>query len=91
MTLKVHKSAAQIRRHRGRLLTLKTRLERQLADADCLITTLEEYCRENPDDCACAANDPAWQHQLARQREDLAAMLLAVLEKLRKHNAMPRR
>ena len=91
MTLKVYKSAAQIRSQSDRLLALKARIERQVADADCLITTLEEYCRENPDDCACAANDPMWQHQLTRQREDLAAMLLAVREKLRKHDAMPRR
>ena len=84
MTLKVHKSAARIRNQRARLLALQTRVERQLSDADCLITTLEEYCRENPDDCACAANDPAWQRQLARQREDLAAMLLAVRQRLKK-------
>jgi phage shock protein A len=83
MTLKVHQSAAQIRNQRARLLALQLRFERQIADADCLIATLEEYCRENPDDCACAANDPAWQHQLARQREDLAAMLLAVRQKLK--------
>src|SRR5436190_549866 len=84
MTLKVHKSAARIRNQPARLLALQTRVERQLSDVDCLITTLEEYCRENPEDCACAANDPNWQHQLARQREDLTAMSLAIRQKLKK-------
>jgi hypothetical protein len=84
MALQVHKSAERIWRQRARLLALQSRVERQLSDTDCLITTLEEYCRENPDDCACAANDPAWQNQLARQREDLGAMLLAIRQKLKK-------
>jgi hypothetical protein len=89
MTLKVHKSAERIRRQKARLLALQARIERQLNDADCLIMTLEEYCRENPDDCACAANDPAWQKQLTQQREDLGAMLLAVRQKLKKFQAKP--
>jgi hypothetical protein len=83
MTLKVHKSAIQIRKRRARLLALQSRLQRQLSDADCLLVTLEEYCRENSDDCACAANDPIWQYQLARQREDMAAMLLDIRQRLR--------
>src|SRR6476660_539545 len=87
MTIKVHKSAARIRNQRARLLALQSRVERQLSDADCLITTLEEYCRENPEDCACAANDPAWEQQLARQREGLAGMLLAIRQKLKKFSA----
>ena len=87
MTIKVHKSASRIRARRDRLLALQSRVRQQISDADCLITTLEEYCRENPEDCACAANDPNWQQQLTRQREDLAAMLLAIREKLKKFEA----
>ena len=83
MTVKVHKPVRRTRSRRARLLALKLRVQQQISDGDCLIATLEEYCRENPDDCAYAANDPTWQQQLARQREDLAAMLLAVREKLK--------
>ena len=85
MTLSLHKSASRIRAQRDRLLALQSRVRQQISDADCLIATLEEYCRENPDDCACAANDPNWQQQLTRQREDLAAMHLAIREKLKKY------
>jgi hypothetical protein len=85
MTLKVHKSASRIRARRARLLALQPRVQQQINDADCLIAMLEEYCRENPDDCACAANEPTWQQQLSRQREDLVAMLLAIREKLKKY------
>src|SRR5947207_14405776 len=84
MALKVHRSANRIRARRARLLALQSRVQKQISDADCLIATLEEYCRENPEDCECAANDPSWQQQLARQREALAAMLLAIREKLKK-------
>jgi hypothetical protein len=66
------------------LLALKLRLEQQVNDADCLLETLQDYCKENPDDCACAGNDPSWQEQLIRQREELTALLTAVREKLRK-------
>jgi hypothetical protein len=83
MALKVHKSAAHVKRRRSRLTTLHDRIRQQINDADCLLTTLDEYCRENPDDCACAANDPNWREQIVRQREDLAAMLLAIREKLK--------
>jgi hypothetical protein len=84
MGVKVHKPAHRKRERRARLLALQGRVQQQMTDADCLIETLEEYCRENPDDCACAANDPNWQQQLIRQREDLTAMLLAIREKLKK-------
>jgi len=87
MDLKVQKSAARIRNRRARLLALQSRVEWQISDADCLITTLEEYCREHPEDCACAANDPTWQEQIARQREDLGGMLLAIREKLKSEAA----
>jgi hypothetical protein len=83
MPLKVHHSAAQLRRRRERLTGLHDRLRKQINDADCLLTTLEEYCRENPEDCACVANDPNWREQIVRQRQDLGAMLLAVREKLK--------
>ncbi len=85
MQLKVHKSAACSHARRARLLALESRVKRQLSEADCLIETLEEYCRENPADCACAANDPSWRQQLIRQRETLAAMQLAIREKLKKY------
>ncbi len=87
MTLKVHTSAARISSHRRRLLTLESRIQQEINDADCLLETLVDYCRENPDDCACAGNDPSWQEQLVRQREDLSAMLLATREKLKKYDA----
>ena len=78
MELKVHTSAARVKRRGERLTTLHGRIRQQISDADCLLTTLDEYCRENPEDCACAANDPNWREQITRQREALAAMLLAV-------------
>src|SRR3954470_332693 len=84
MPVKVHRPATRKHARRARLLALKSRVQQQITDADCLIATLEEYCRENPDDCACAANDPTWQEQLAQQRDDLAAMLLAIREKVKK-------
>ena len=87
MALKVHKSAARIRARRARLLALHSRIQQQISDADCLIATLEEYCRENPNDCACAANDPSWREQIARQRESLSAMRMAVSERLKKYEA----
>ena len=83
MALKVHKSAAHVRRRRARLTALRDRIRQQINDADCLLNTLEEYCRENPDDCNCASNDPNWRDQIVRQREGLQAMLIAVGEKLR--------
>ena len=43
--------------------------------------TLQDYCRDNPDEKPCAANDPAWLQQLARQREELGALLGAIREK----------
>ena len=83
MALKVHSSAARVKRRRERLRTLHDRIRQQINDADCLLATLDEYCRENPDDCACAASDPTWREQIIRQREDLAAMLMATREKLK--------
>jgi hypothetical protein len=83
MALKVHSSVARVKRRRERVETLHTRLRQQISDAECLLATLDEYCRENPDDCECAANDPNWRDQIVRQRDDLAAMLLAVREKLK--------
>ena len=83
MKVKVHKSAAQLRRRKARLIALQERVRQQINDADCLIETLDDYCRENPDDCSCAANDPTWREQLVRQREDLRAMLKAIREKLK--------
>jgi hypothetical protein len=65
------------------LANLHDRIRQQINDADCLLATIDEYCRENPDDCACAASDPNWRDQIVRQREDLAAMLTAVREKLK--------
>jgi hypothetical protein len=85
MKLKVHKSATRIRSHKNRLIALQLRIQKQITDADCLLETLADYCRENPDDCACAGNDPSWQEQLHRQREDLSAMLVATREKLKKY------
>jgi hypothetical protein len=83
MTLKVHNSAAHVRRRHARLTALQDRIRQQINDADCLLETFDEYCRENPDDCACAANDPNWREQISRQREDLSAMLHAIREKLK--------
>jgi hypothetical protein len=83
MTLKIHRSATYMERHHSRLTQLHDRLRQQINDADCLLTTLDEYCRENPEDCACVANDPNWREQIIRQREDLTAMLLAVGERLK--------
>ncbi len=83
MKLKVHESAERVRRRQARLATLRDSIRKQINDADCLLATLDEYCRENPDDCACAANDPTWREQIVRQRDDLAAMLMAVREKLK--------
>ena len=82
MTLGLHRSAARLRARQARLVALKARIQQQITDADCLIEAIDEYCDENPDDCACAANDPNWREQIVRQREHLAAMLLAVSEKL---------
>jgi hypothetical protein len=84
MTLKIHRSAHHTERQHARLATLHDRLRQQICDANCLLTTLDEYCRENPDDCACVANDPNWREQIMRQREDLTAMLLAVRQKRKK-------
>ena len=83
MTLKIHRSAAQVQRHRDRLTRLHDRIRQQINDAECLLATLDEYCRENPDDCACVANDLNWREQIIRQREGLPAMLLAVCKKLK--------
>lgn len=83
MTIKIHQSVAHLQRHRDRLIRLHERLQQQINDADCLLTTIDEYCRENPDDCACVANDPNWREQITRQREDLTAMLLAVRDRLK--------
>jgi hypothetical protein len=63
---------------------LQSRVRRQIVDADCLLEAINDYCRENPDDCARAANDPGWRQQLVRQREELTAILVAVSEKLRR-------
>jgi hypothetical protein len=87
IVLKVYKTNVRHRSRRDRLFSLQSRVRHHIIEADCLIETLEEYCRENPDDCARAANDPSWQQQLVRQREDLSAMLLAIREKLKKYDA----
>ena len=78
----VHNSAIIVRRRSERLSRLEVRVQKQIADADCLLAALEDYCRENPDDPPCVANDPTWTRQLGRHREDLAAMLLAIQEKI---------
>ena len=67
---------------RERLLTLNARIERQLCETDLLLADLHEYCRENPNDEPCIADDDAWIRQLERQRETLQAMLDAIKEKL---------
>jgi hypothetical protein len=81
MALKLHASGADRRRH-ARLTALYDRVRQQITDADCLLKALDEYCRKNPDDCACVASDPNWRAQIARKYEDLAALLLAIREKL---------
>jgi hypothetical protein len=83
MALEAQSAAARVKRRRERLTTLHDRIRQQINDADCLLGTIDEYCRENPDDCACAANDPTWREQIIRQREDLATVLMAIREKLR--------
>ena len=83
MTLKVHHSADYTRRRRTRLLKLEERLRQQINDADGLLETLDDYCRENPHEKPCVADDPGWREQIVRQREDLHAMLTAVKEKLK--------
>jgi hypothetical protein len=83
MTLNIHHSAAHTERQHARLTSLHERLRQQIKDADCLLTTIDEYCREHPDDCACVASDSNWREEIIRQREDLGAMLLAVRERLK--------
>ena len=83
MKLKVQRSEDRVRQRHARLTTLRDSIRKQISDADCLLATLDEYCRENPEDCACAANDPTWRAQIVRQRDDLSAMLMAVREKLK--------
>ena len=80
MKVKAQRSEDRVWRRQSRLATLRDNLRKQINDADCLLATLDEYCRENPDDCACVANDPTWREQIARQRDDLSAMLMAVRE-----------
>jgi hypothetical protein len=87
MELKAPRSAERAERRLARLRTLDERVRRQIADAECLLASLEDYCRENPDDCDCAANDPGWREQLGRQRDDLKAMQSAVREKLKETGA----
>jgi hypothetical protein len=82
MTLKIHRSIARLERRHARLTSLRDRIRQQINDADYLLATLEEFCREHPDDCACAGNDPNWREQIISQREDLAAMLLAIRDRL---------
>ena len=83
MKLKVHKSADRIKRRRQRLAGLRDRIRKQISDADCLLATLDDYCRENPDDKPCAGNDPGWRRQIVTQKEQLEAMLKAIDEKLK--------
>jgi hypothetical protein len=90
MTLNIHGSAAHVQRRRDRLTRLHDRIRQQISDAECLVATLDEYCRENPDDCACVGSDPNWREQIIRQREDLTAMLLAVRERVRLATAVER-
>jgi len=82
MGLKVHRSGSQVRARRDRLTSLRERIQKQINDADCLLAAIDEYCRENPDDCACVASDPNWREQIVRQHEELAAMLMAIREKI---------
>jgi len=89
--MKLHSSAVRLRTRRARLLKLEERVQQQIRDADCLLATIEDYCRENPEDCRCAATDPAWPKQVERQREDLVAMLLAVRERLKVLQPKPSR
>jgi hypothetical protein len=84
MAISLHHSTKRLRARRARLEDLRSRIQQQITHTDCLIEAIEEYCRENPDDCPCAANDPSWREQVVGQREHLAGMLLAVCEKLRK-------
>jgi hypothetical protein len=90
MKLKVHQSAERIKRHRQRLTTLRDRIREQINDADFLLATLDDYCRENPSDKPCAGNDPGWRRQIVSQKEQLEAMLSAVNEKLKSSNARQR-
>jgi hypothetical protein len=83
MKIGLHRSAKHLRARESRLEKLKTRVQQQLKDADCLLEAIDDYCREHPDDCSCAANDPNWREQIVRQRDGLSAMLQAVNEKLR--------
>jgi hypothetical protein len=65
-----------------RLVALQTKIRRQIIDAECLMEALEDYCRENPDEEPCAANDPSWPLQVAAQRNELRAMLDAIGERI---------
>jgi hypothetical protein len=77
-----HKNPMAVGNRKRRLTALQQRVRQQISDANCLITMLDEYCREHPDDAPCAANDPAWREQTIRQREELQAMLLAIGQRL---------
>lgn len=80
--LMLRKSAAHLEKRRARLSMLEARVKQQINAPDYLMATLRYYCRENRDAEPCVANDPAWTEQLGRQREDLAALLLAIREKI---------
>lgn len=84
MTSRTHNPGNRIDRRRARLLALKLRIEQQLKESECLISALDDYCTECPDDPPCASNDPAWRRHLAQQHEHLAAMRSAIKERLEK-------
>lgn len=83
MQVRVDHSAKRLRSHHARLLKLQQRIRQQINDADCLIESLDDYCRENPRDKPCVADDPGWREQIVTQRERLQAMLAAVCAKLK--------
>jgi hypothetical protein len=85
MALKVHRSTNRIRRRHSRLQNLEERIRQQINDTDCLLETLEDYCRENPHEKPCVADNPGWREQIMRQREELQAMLAAVRDRLGRH------
>jgi hypothetical protein len=66
----------------GRLLALKTRIERQRCETELLLLEVHDFCRENPTVGPCIADDDAWIRQLERQHENLQAMLDAIEEKV---------
>jgi hypothetical protein len=64
------------------LLRLQQRIDQQIAEADAVLANIAEFNRQNPDEKPITGDDEPSVLKVARQREELRAILARVAKRI---------